>query len=148
MQLLASSTPVKYRQLGVAGGRTFRSGRFWIVPSTLFRSVDDRAKRSPGLVGNARGGPCGPTSYDRSAPSGPGYNPPMPQYTPDTIEDVHLALRGLSHRIRIEIEPGVPLVANTVAGLRARATWPPGLQLMVPDDPNHPKSVLKVERRK
>lgn len=71
----------------------------------------------------------------------------MPQYTPDTIEDVHLALRGLSHRMRVEIEPGVPLAANTVAGLRARATWPPSLQLMVPDDPNHPESVVKVERR-
>lgn len=71
----------------------------------------------------------------------------MPQYTPDTIEDVHLALRGLSHRMRVEIEPGVPLAANTVAGLRARATWPPGLQLMVTDDPNHPESVVKVERR-
>ena len=71
----------------------------------------------------------------------------MPQYTPDTIEDVHLALRGLSHCMRVEIEPGVPLAANTVAGLRACATWPPGLQLMVPDDPNHPESVVKVERR-
>jgi hypothetical protein len=72
----------------------------------------------------------------------------MPQYTPDTIDDVHLALRGLSHRMRVEIEPGVPLAANTVAGLRARATWPPGLRLIVPDKPDGPESVVKVERRK
>jgi hypothetical protein len=72
----------------------------------------------------------------------------MPQYKPDTIDDVHLALRGLSHRMKVEIAPGIPLAANTVAGLRARATWPPDLRLIVPDDdPNHPASVVKVERR-
>ena len=57
----------------------------------------------------------------------------MPQYAPDTIDDVHLALRGLSHRMEVEVEPGIPLAAHTVADLRARATWPPGLQLIVPD---------------
>jgi hypothetical protein len=72
----------------------------------------------------------------------------MPQYTPDTIDDVHLALRGLSHRMKVEIEPGIPLVAQTVAGLRARATWPLGLRLIVPDDPDRPESVVKVGRRK
>ena len=71
----------------------------------------------------------------------------MPQYKPDSIDDVHLVLRGLSHRMKVEIEPGVPLAANTVAGLRARANWPSGLRLIVPDDPNHPESVVKVERR-
>jgi len=71
----------------------------------------------------------------------------MPQYAPDTIDDVHLALRGLSHRMKVEIEPGVPLAANTVAGLRARATWP-GLRLIVPDEPDRLDTVVKVERRK
>ena len=74
--------------------------------------------------------------------------PSMSQYKPDTIDDVHLALRGLSHRMKVEIEPGVPLAANTVAGLRARTTWPADLQLIVPDDPARPESVVKVERRK
>jgi hypothetical protein len=40
------------------------------------------------------------------------------------------------------------LAAHTVADLRARATWPPGLQLIVPDEPDRPASVVKVERRK
>jgi hypothetical protein len=71
----------------------------------------------------------------------------MPQYKPDTIDDVHLALRGVSHRMKVEIEPGVPLAANTVAGLRARASWPVGLMLIVPDEPNRPESVVKVGRR-
>jgi len=71
----------------------------------------------------------------------------MPQYAPDTIDDVRLALRGLSPRMEVEIEPGIPLATHTVADLRARATWPPGLQLIVPDEPDHPASVVRVERR-
>ena len=72
----------------------------------------------------------------------------MPQYAHDTIDDVHLALRGLGHRMEVEVEPGIPLAAHTVADLRARATWPPGLQLIVPDEPDRPASVVRVERRK
>ena len=72
----------------------------------------------------------------------------MPQCAPDTIDDVHLALRGLSHRMEVEVEPGIPLAAHTVADLRARATWPPGLQLIVPDQPDGLASVVRVERRK
>ena len=71
----------------------------------------------------------------------------MPQYAPDTIDDVRLALRGLSHRMEVEVETGIPLAAQTVADLRARATWPPGLQLIVPDEPDRPASAVRVERR-
>jgi hypothetical protein len=55
-------------------------------------------------------------------------------------------LRSLSHRLKVQIEPGIPLAANTVSGLRARAIWPPGLRLVVPDDPDRPDSAVKVER--
>ena len=37
--------------------------------------------------------------------------------------------------MEVEVETGIPLAAHTVADLRARATWPPGLQLIVPDEP-------------
>ena len=63
-------------------------------------------------------------------------------------DDVRLALRGLSHRMEVEVETGIPLAAHTVADLRARNTWPPGLQLIVPDEPDHPASAVRVERRK
>ena len=72
----------------------------------------------------------------------------MTEYTPETIEPVCKVLRGLSHRMKVEIEPGIPLAAKTLADLRARATWPPGLRLIVPDDPHRPESAVKVERRK
>jgi hypothetical protein len=65
----------------------------------------------------------------------------MTQYAPDTIDDVRLALRGLGPRMEVEI----PLTTHTVADLRARATWRPGLQLIVPDE-LRPVSVVKVER--
>ena len=71
----------------------------------------------------------------------------IPKYTPDMIDDVRLALRGLSHRIEAEVELKT-LAAHTVADLRARATWPPGVQLIVPDEPDHPASAVRVERRK
>jgi hypothetical protein len=51
----------------------------------------------------------------------------------------------LDHRMKVEIEPGVPLAAKTVADLRARAIWPPRLRLVVPDEPDRPEGVAKVE---
>ena len=72
----------------------------------------------------------------------------MPKYAPDTIADVRLALRDLGHHMEVEVETGIPLAAHTLADIRARATWPPGLQLIVPDEPDRPLSVVRVERRK
>jgi hypothetical protein len=74
-------------------------------------------------------------------------DPMIDQHTPDTIEGVCKVLRGLSHRMKVEIEPGIPLAAKTVADLRARATWPRGLRLIVPEEPDRPESVVKVERQ-
>ena len=71
----------------------------------------------------------------------------MTQYSPDTIEGLCKVLRGLSHRTKVEIEPGIPLAAKTLADLRARASWPPGLRLIVPDEPDRPESVVRVDRR-
>jgi hypothetical protein len=71
----------------------------------------------------------------------------MTQYSPDTIEGLCKVLRGLSHRMKVEIEPGIPLAAKNLADLRARTSWPPGLRLIAPDEPDRPESVVKVERR-
>ena len=71
----------------------------------------------------------------------------MMEYKPDTIDDVRLVLRGLDHRMKVEIEPGIPLAAKTVWDLRARDIWPSDLRLIVPDEPDRSESVVKVERR-
>jgi hypothetical protein len=70
----------------------------------------------------------------------------MKEYKPDTIDDVRLVLRGLDHRMKVEIEPGIPLAAKTVWDLRARATWPSGLRLILPHEREHSESVVKIER--
>ena len=36
----------------------------------------------------------------------------MTQSTPDTIEGLCKVLRGLSHCMKVEIEPGIPLAKN------------------------------------
>jgi len=73
----------------------------------------------------------------------------MPEYTPETIEAVWKALRGLNYRMKVVIEPGISLEAETVWDLRrARVTWPLGLRLMVPDEPDRPESVVGVTRCK
>lgn len=66
---------------------------------------------------------------------------------PETMHDVRLVLRGLDHNMKVEIKPGIPLAGKTVWDLRARATWPPGLRLIVPDEPDRPENVVKVEYR-
>ena len=72
----------------------------------------------------------------------------MKECTPDTMDDVRLALRGLHHNMKVEIEPGIPLAAKTIWDLRARTTWPSGLRLILPRERERPESVVKVERRK
>jgi hypothetical protein len=50
----------------------------------------------------------------------------MKEYTPDTMGDLRLVLRGLHQNMKVEIEPGIPLDAKTVWDLRrAHATWLP-----------------------
>jgi hypothetical protein len=71
----------------------------------------------------------------------------MKEFSPDTMDDVRQALRGLHHNMKVEIEPGISLAAKTVWDLRARKTWPPGLRLVVPDEADPPAAVVKVEHR-
>ena len=69
----------------------------------------------------------------------------MMRYAPQTVGVLRTILDGLDPDMPVELERGVPLVAATVADLRARATWPPGLRLLVPDEPDRPEGVVKVE---
>ena len=67
------------------------------------------------------------------------------RYRPNTIDDVLIDLDGVDPNMKVEIGPGVPLVAKTVAELCALSTWPPGLVLIIPRERNR-ESVVKVER--
>ena len=48
--------------------------------------------------------------------------------------------------MRVEVERDVAVNAKTVADLRSLWKWPPGLVLVVNQDPDQRFSVVKVER--
>jgi hypothetical protein len=55
-------------------------------------------------------------------------------------------LLGYRDNMRVEIEPGVPVTAKTVADLRALPTWPDGMVLNIHIDLDPRLSIVKVER--
>src|SRR5271169_94508 len=50
---------------------------------------------------------------------------PMMRYAPQTVGVLRTILDGLDPDMPVELERGVPLVAATVADLRALDAWPP-----------------------
>jgi hypothetical protein len=55
-------------------------------------------------------------------------------------------LLGYRDNMRVEIEPGVPVTAKTVAELRALPTWPDGMILNIHIDLDPRLSIVRVER--
>jgi hypothetical protein len=55
-------------------------------------------------------------------------------------------LPGYRDNMRVEIEPGVPVTAKTVAGLRALPTWPDSMVLNIHIDLDPRLSIVRVER--
>jgi hypothetical protein len=70
----------------------------------------------------------------------------MMRYAPQTVGVLLTVLDGLDPDMPVELERGVPLVAATVADLRALAAWPSDLRLIRPSNPRLPESVVTVER--
>ena len=68
------------------------------------------------------------------------------RYSANTIEDMQNLLLGYRGNMRVEIEPGVPLSAKTVADLRALPTWPDGMVLNIHIDLDPRLSIVRVER--
>jgi hypothetical protein len=55
-------------------------------------------------------------------------------------------LLGYRDNMRVEIEPGVPVTAKTVAELRALPAWPDGMVLNIHIDLDPRLSIVRVER--
>ena len=53
----------------------------------------------------------------------------MPRYSVDTIEAMQKLLLSYRDNLKVEVETGVPVIARTVAELRALSTWPGHLVL-------------------
>ena len=68
------------------------------------------------------------------------------RYSADTIEDMQNRLLGYRDNMRVEIEPGVPVTAKTVADRRALPTWPDGMVLNIHIDLDPRLSIVRVER--
>ena len=64
----------------------------------------------------------------------------------NTIEDMKKILLGYRDNMRVEIENGVAVTAETVADLRALPAWPDGLALNIHVDLDPRFSVVSVER--
>ena len=70
----------------------------------------------------------------------------MPKYSVETIEAMQKHLLSYRDNLRVEVEPGIPVVAKTVAELRSLSTWPGHLVLDVHIDLDPQFSVVKVRR--
>jgi hypothetical protein len=72
--------------------------------------------------------------------------PMCPDYPADTLEAMQKHL--LSHRdnLRVEVEPGIPVAAKTVAELRSLSTWPDHVILDIHIDLNPALSMVRVRR--
>ena len=71
----------------------------------------------------------------------------MPTYSVETIEAMQKHLLSYRDNLRVEVEPGIPVVAKTVSELRALSTWPGHLVLDVHIDRDPQFSVVRVARR-
>ncbi len=70
----------------------------------------------------------------------------MPRYSVETIEAMQKHLLGYRDNLRVEVAPGIPIVARTVAELRTLSTWPGQLVLDVHIDLDPGFSVMTVRR--
>jgi len=70
----------------------------------------------------------------------------MPRYSVETIETMQKYLLGYRDNLRVEVGPGIPIVARTVAELRTLSTWPNKLVLDVHIDLDPRFSVMTVRR--
>ena len=68
------------------------------------------------------------------------------RYAANTIEEMQKLLLGYRDNMRVEVETGIAVTANTVADLRALPTWPDGLALSIHIDLDPRFSVVRVER--
>jgi hypothetical protein len=70
----------------------------------------------------------------------------VPRYSVETIEAMQKHLLSYRDNLRVEVEPGIPVAARTVAELRAISTWPGHLFLDVHIDLDPRLSVMTVKR--
>jgi hypothetical protein len=67
------------------------------------------------------------------------------RYKPKSAAALHIALGGLSDKMRVEVDRDVRVSAKTVGELRRAAAWPENLVITTPQEPNS-QSPVKVSK--
>jgi hypothetical protein len=67
----------------------------------------------------------------------------MTTFIVDTIPNLQTALADLGDAVKVEVSPGVGILANTVADLRQLTVLPAPIRVEIPR-PLYPESVVKV----
>jgi hypothetical protein len=69
------------------------------------------------------------------------------RYKLQSSDQLRACLGRVPDDIRVEVERGLTVTAETVADLRSLSDLPPGLILVIHDDPDPRFSIVRVERR-
>jgi hypothetical protein len=67
------------------------------------------------------------------------------RYKPKSLAALHIALGGLSDKMRVEVDRDIGVSAKTVGELRKMTAWPENLVITTPQD-RQPGSVLKISK--
>jgi hypothetical protein len=70
----------------------------------------------------------------------------VPRYPAETLEAMQKHLLSYRDNLRVEVEPGVPVAARTVAELRTLSAWPSHLILDIHIDLDPALSMVTVRR--
>jgi hypothetical protein len=65
------------------------------------------------------------------------------RYKPKSVAALHIALGGLPHKMRVELEPDIGVSAKTVGELLKVAAWPENLVITTPQE-RYTESAIKV----
>jgi hypothetical protein len=63
------------------------------------------------------------------------------------VDELHACLGRVPDGIRVEVERGLAVTAHSVADLRSLSDLPPGLILVIHNDPDPRFNLVRLERR-
>jgi hypothetical protein len=67
-------------------------------------------------------------------------------YKPKSIPALHIALGGLSAKMRVEADPDTGVSAKTVGDLRKVTVWSDNLVVTTPQGHHDPESAVKISK--
>ncbi len=68
------------------------------------------------------------------------------RYKPRSIPALHIAVGGLSAKMRVEADPDTGVSATTVGELRKVTVWSENLVITTPQGHDDPESAIKISK--